>query len=96
MKAYYSALIDKSTFSENAKLYKNLSVTLREILRHANLKYNAKKSTHSYFYQRKNNSKKQLIQRPLSKRKKNCKNNFKNTTPRTDQCLKKNSITAES
>ena len=30
MKAYYSALIDKSTLSENAKLYKNLSDDSKE------------------------------------------------------------------
>ena len=33
MKAYYSALIDKSAFSENAKLYKNLSETLKRNLK---------------------------------------------------------------
>jgi len=32
MKAYYSALIDKSTVSENAKLSKNLSTTLKRNL----------------------------------------------------------------
>ena len=32
MKAYYSALIDKSAVSENAKLSKNLSVTLKRNL----------------------------------------------------------------
>jgi hypothetical protein len=32
MKAYYSALIDKSTVSENAKLSKNLSATLKRNL----------------------------------------------------------------
>ncbi len=34
MKAYYSALIDKSTVSENAKLSKNLSTTLKRNLTH--------------------------------------------------------------
>jgi putative ABC transport system ATP-binding protein len=33
MKAYYSALIDKSAFSENVKLYKNLAETLRRNLK---------------------------------------------------------------
>ena len=33
MKAYYSALIDKSAFSENAKLSKNLSETLKRNLK---------------------------------------------------------------
>ena len=96
MKAYYSALIDKSAFSENAKLYKNLAETLRRNLKTRKSKIQRKEINTFIFLSAEKQLQKQSIQRPLSKRKKNCKNNSKNTTPRTDQSLKKSSIIAES